>query len=145
VRVAAKVLSAAVGLAIVLPAAAGPPPQGIKWRPSLPAAMTEARKANGLIMIDFYTDWCGWCKKLDSTTFKNADVVQLSKQVIPVKVNADKAGAQAARFYSVSSFPTILFVNRFGKVLNRVEGYLKAKEFAAETARALNAHKPKAK
>lgn len=34
-------------------------------------------KEEKLIIVDFYTDWCGWCKKLDSDTYTNAEVVRL--------------------------------------------------------------------
>jgi thioredoxin-related protein len=30
--------------------------------------------------IDFYTDWCGWCKRLDAVTFKDPEVIQLIDQ-----------------------------------------------------------------
>ncbi|HNV99673.1 MAG TPA: DUF255 domain-containing protein [Chitinophagales bacterium] len=34
-------------------------------------------KEEKLILVDFYTDWCGWCKKLDIETYTNAEVVRL--------------------------------------------------------------------
>ncbi len=42
------------------------------------------------IFIDIYTDWCGWCKKMDATTFKDPDVVDyLSEHFYSVKMNAE--------------------------------------------------------
>ncbi len=42
------------------------------------------------IFIDVYTSWCGWCKKMDATTFKNPFVVKyMNKHFYPVKLNAE--------------------------------------------------------
>ncbi|MEO9257871.1 MAG: DUF255 domain-containing protein [Crocinitomicaceae bacterium] len=43
------------------------------------------------IFIDVYTDWCGWCKKLDATTFKDSAVVDyMTKNYLCVKLNAEQ-------------------------------------------------------
>lgn len=43
------------------------------------------------IFIDVYTDWCGWCKRLDATTFKDEKVVKyLSENYLCVKLNAEQ-------------------------------------------------------
>lgn len=42
------------------------------------------------IFIDFYTDWCGWCKRMDATTFANPSVVDyMNKHYYPVKFDAE--------------------------------------------------------
>jgi uncharacterized protein YyaL (SSP411 family) len=55
----------------------------------------EAVKANEKspkkIFIDFYTDWCGWCKKMDKTTFADPNVADyINKNFYPVKFNAEQ-------------------------------------------------------
>ena len=45
--------------------------QGINWRPDVTAAMSEARRTGKIVMIDVYTDWCGWCKRMDRDTYAN--------------------------------------------------------------------------
>src|SRR5690606_27012707 len=53
----------------------------------------ELQKANPekSLFIDVYTDWCGWCKKMDNTTFKDKEVVSfLNDYFIPVKFNAEQ-------------------------------------------------------
>ena len=48
---------------------------------------TEPKK----IVIDVYTDWCGWCKVLDSKTFSNDHVAKmLNEDFYPVKFNAEQ-------------------------------------------------------
>ena len=43
------------------------------------------------IFVDVYTDWCGWCKKMDQTTFKDSAVVELmNKDFYAVKLNAEQ-------------------------------------------------------
>ncbi|HRO46040.1 thioredoxin family protein [Agriterribacter sp.] len=42
------------------------------------------------ILIDLYTDWCGWCKVMDRNTYTNPDVIQyLNDKFYPVKLNAE--------------------------------------------------------
>lgn len=42
------------------------------------------------IIIDLYTDWCGWCKVMDRNTYSNRNVIQyLQEKFYPVKLNAE--------------------------------------------------------
>lgn len=42
------------------------------------------------VMIDVYTSWCGWCKKMDKTTFANAKVASyLNEYYYAVKLDAE--------------------------------------------------------
>ena len=51
------------------------------------AKITSQKKA---ILIDLYTDWCGWCKVMDKNTYTNANVVQyIHDNFYPVKLNAE--------------------------------------------------------
>jgi thioredoxin-related protein len=41
-------------------------------------------------MVDVYTDWCGWCKKLDKETYTDAAVVKvLSESYVSAKIKGD--------------------------------------------------------
>jgi len=84
---------------------------GIKWAKSYSAAVAEAKATDKLVMIDFYTDWCGWCKRLDKDTYTDSRVIALAGRMIPVRVNAEKEGLQAAQKYRITGFPAILFIN----------------------------------
>ncbi|MDQ3051083.1 MAG: DUF255 domain-containing protein [Bacteroidota bacterium] len=64
-------------------------PDGIQWV-SFEDAVMLAEKNPKKIFIDIYTHWCGWCKKMDATTFKEAEVVQfINTNFYPVKLNAE--------------------------------------------------------
>lgn len=43
------------------------------------------------IFVDVYTEWCGWCKKMDSTTFKDPSVIAaINKDFYAIKLNAEQ-------------------------------------------------------
>ncbi len=103
----------------------------IKWEKDLESAKKIAKEKNLPIMIDVYTDWCTWCKELDEKTYKNKEVVKLSKKFVSLKINPETSeeGAKLAQQYSVQGFPTILFINADGFVLENVSGYVEGTNF----------------
>lgn len=57
------------------------------WEEAHELNKTEPKK----VFIDLYTDWCGWCKKMDKTTFTDPEVVKyLNANFYPVKFNAEQ-------------------------------------------------------
>lgn len=110
----------------------------IKWLTSFDAALAAAGQKNLPVMIDFYTDWCGWCKKLDADTYVDAQVVAAANDFVSVKINADLERETASR-YKITGFPTILFVDAAGSELHRVIGYRPPQDFLREMNQALQA------
>ncbi|MCB0640758.1 MAG: DUF255 domain-containing protein [Phaeodactylibacter sp.] len=61
----------------------------MSWEEAMAANEKEPRK----ILVDVYTDWCGWCKKMDNTTFKDGSVTNyLNEKFYVVKFDAEQKG-----------------------------------------------------
>ena len=61
----------------------------IKWN-TWDEAIEKSKKVKKKIFVDIYTDWCGWCKKLDNTTFaENYIAKYINENYYPVKFNAE--------------------------------------------------------
>jgi len=93
--------------------------------------LTKAKSENKILMIDFFTDWCKWCVELDKKVYTDKDVAEFanSKQV-NWKIDAEKGeGPDLAKKYGVQGYPTIVFVDGNGDEVDRIVGYMPAKDF----------------
>lgn len=120
-------------------------PETIRWM-SITEAEKLCAKEPKKILIDIYTDWCGWCKKLDATTYKDPRVVAfLNENFYAVKLNAEskekisyqnkeyvydpaqRINGVAVNFMSSSSgYPTTTFLDEKLNVISVVPGYMQA-------------------
>ncbi|MCP4703696.1 MAG: thioredoxin fold domain-containing protein, partial [candidate division Zixibacteria bacterium] len=100
-------------------------------------AMATAKEKNQPVLIDFYTDWCRWCKVMDTVTFIDPLTVELSKSVVFAKVNAE-VDTVAAKSNSVRGYPSILLFDSDGKEIDRIVGYLPGPEFVEAVNNYLN-------
>lgn len=101
----------------------------ITWRRSLPVAQAEAVRSHKLLMVDFTTVWCGFCKKMDAETYVDSTVIRLSENVVPIKIDAEREGKRLAEKYGVDVYPTILFLNENGGVEGSMSGFVPAFDF----------------
>ncbi len=127
-------------------------PNKIKW-----ISFEEAIKLNETnpkkIFIDVYTDWCGWCTKMDQTTFTDPSIVEyMNENFHAVKFNAEHTepivfmgntfvnkGSNGVRkgthelaqalLQGKMSYPSYVFLNEKNQILTIVPGYAEAKEF----------------
>lgn len=64
--------------------------QSVEWKSIEQAAKIDTKSNGKLYFVDFYTSWCGWCKRMDRETFSDPTVAKiLNTYYIPVKFDAE--------------------------------------------------------
>ncbi len=108
----------------------------ISWLHSYEDAISKAKSEEKPLMIDIYTDWCGWCKKLDKDTFTDSKVIELSASFVCLKVDGDKS-EELTKKYDVRGYPTIVFTDSDGNKIGGGAGFRSASKLASEMQAAL--------
>ncbi|MGC8915840.1 MAG: thioredoxin family protein [Thermoanaerobaculum sp.] len=105
----------------------------VTWEPSVGHALAKASAEGKLVMVDFYTDWCRWCRRLDETTLADPQVgATLREGFVAVRLNAEAEGKEEADRFGVDSYPTLVFLDSRGQEVYRISGYLEPRDFLAE-------------
>ncbi len=119
----------ALFLAIGLPSGSA-----FEWRTDLPAAAADASTGQKLLLLNFSgSDWCGWCKRLDSEVFSQDAFQEYAKDhLVPVLVDFPRGKPQddalkarnekLMRHFKVEGFPTLLLFNSKGELIGQL-GY----------------------
>ena len=116
------------------------------WDEVEKAQEREQRK----VLVDVYTEWCGWCKKMDQTTFKDPDVIRyINENFYAIKFDAEtqetihfngrkfKYVKNGRRGYNQLasdllkgklSYPSTVFLNENLDLIQPIPGYLDAKK-----------------
>lgn len=156
-------------LAITLPSFVNPTPQSkikssdstaqdatddainwMTWEEAVKASEKEPKK----IFVDCYTDWCGWCKRMDQTTFQDKEVVAfMNKNFYAVKFDAEqqeeikwrnmtfqfvKAGRRGVHQLAYSlldgklSYPSFVYLNEKFDRISISKGYKKPEDLKKE-------------
>ena len=86
--------------------------------------LDQAKKENRLIFIDFYTTWCLPCRMLEEEVFTDQNLGGfINEHFISYRVDAEKGnGVNLATIFEVKVYPTLLFLDARGRILNREEG-----------------------
>jgi len=103
--------------------------------------ITQAKKTNKKVLVDVYTDWCGWCKKMDATTYVDERVsLYLANHYVVVKLDAESSrkipyqGAEyteqeLAAAFGISGFPSTIFLKADGEPITVYPGYADPVQF----------------
>ncbi|WP_320044884.1 thioredoxin fold domain-containing protein [uncultured Desulfobacter sp.] len=98
-------------------------------------------KKNKVIML--YADWCQWCEKMFSQTFKDPRIKMLADQFVWIKANSD-VDQSLKEFYGQEGFPMIVLSDYHGKILKKMEGFKSADNLLPELEKILNTDVAKA-
>lgn len=95
-------------------------------------ALTAAKAEGKLVFIDFYTSWCGPCKRLAREVFPTKEVGDyLNSNFVCLKLDAEKEGAELATKFKVTGYPTLVVVGTDGEAISSTSGYKAGQEFIA--------------
>lgn len=98
---------------------------------SLKKMLNKAKKSDKLIFVDCYTEWCGPCKWMDKNVFCQDEADEFfNENFINWKLDMESTtGKEITRLYSVSAFPTFLFLDGEGKLVHQAYGVLDLEAF----------------
>src|SRR5437870_2330939 len=100
--------------------------QSPAWRTDYNAARREASDKNRPLLLDFGTENCFWCKKLDATTFRDPSVLALiNEQFVPLRIDAEREPLLTQKL-QIAGYPTVLLATAEGRIITVIEGYLES-------------------
>ena len=111
------------------------PEQGITFfTGTLQEGLEKAKVENKLLFVDCYTTWCGPCKMLKKYTFTDANLGDFMKdKYISMEIDMEQPEGQIiAKKYGIEAYPTLLFLDKHGRVVNHQVGGISAEALLAK-------------
>lgn len=102
-------------------------------------ALKLSKAENKLVFIDFYTDWCGPCRKMAREVFPQKEVGNyFNSHFVCVKYNAEKEGKELAKKFAIKAYPTFIIADSDGNEKARITGASTADGFITKVKNELN-------
>lgn len=98
------------------------PAGAVEWKSSYNQALNSAKESGRPVMIDFYAEWCNYCRKMKSDVYPSDRIQRKLNRFVTVSIDGEKHPDIAAK-YGVDGFPTVVFLDQNGVLLYRYEGY----------------------
>ena len=84
------------------------------------AAVYKGKKS---VIVDFYADWCGPCRKMAPVIDELAN--DYADDIVFYKINVDE-NKEIARWFDIRNIPTLLFIKSKNRPQKTIGGYEKA-------------------
>lgn len=129
-----------IAMLLVMCAASAAFAAEVRWQ-GWDAGLAAAKGGKRYVLVDVYTDWCGWCKRMDREVYARDDIRDyLERHFITVKLNAEsnesmtfqgetRTARGIASGYRVTGYPTTIFLTPEGEHLANVPNYIPADRF----------------
>ena len=102
-------------------------------------AIAAAKAENKLVFMDFYTDWCGPCKRMAREVFPQKKVGDyMNEKFVCIKLNAEKEGKELADLYKIEAYPTFIAIDADKNIVLTKVGGGDADDFIADIDRMLD-------
>lgn len=103
--------------------------RSIAWKSvSFQTSLEEAKTSHRPLFVDFYADWCTYCKAMEKV-YSNPEIVRLSNRFVCAKVDVDKY-PDIAQNFRVGGLPTLIFFEPSRHETKRLEGYVNSAQLA---------------
>lgn len=111
----------------------------IQWIQNLSEGLRLAKESGKPVMLFFTADWCGPCVELKKYVFTDKRVVEASRRLINVSINAD-SDFDALTAYRVRGIPAIFFLNPLGETITTYTGDRSAGSFVKQMTAVADKH-----
>jgi thiol:disulfide interchange protein len=102
----------------------------LDWEKTWEGAFSRAKDEGKPVLVSFRAEWCVWCKKLETTTYRDSAVMSLiAESMVPLTLDVDGAGLELSDEHGVESLPTVLVFSPGGEERGRINGYLPPGQF----------------
>jgi YHS domain-containing protein/thioredoxin-related protein len=95
----------------------------VRWQTDLKTAAREARRQQKPMLVEFTASWCGYCRRMKQTTFRDREVIRhVNGCFVPVSVDADK-NRELMRAVGVTGLPTTVIISPKFEIVKKITGY----------------------
>ncbi len=106
-------------------------PAGITWNSDYQAGMKLAADHNKPVLIAFTTSWCPPCQYMKKDVYTNPAVSKAAEAFVPIMIDPEKETALADQ-YKITGYPTYIFLQPDGKIIETAVGSMEPENFAAK-------------
>ena len=104
--------------------------------------LAKARTENKPIFVEFYAEWCIFCKKFQKETIKDQKVAKmLSENFVYVRLNAENSesrvrykgkslsNVELTQAFGINAYPSLVFLDSKGQPITMLSGFVPPQQF----------------